>query len=103
MTLPSEILPTPADLARYADRYEQVKDRPQVEAARRYFGEDQTRTFFAAGEWLGEQLRALGLPKAECSALCQDHGRRCADDGPASDPWAVAKEILAGVLARVPR
>lgn len=54
------------------------------------------REMFCAGEWLGEQLLAFGVPERQASDICFANGQRTAT---APDPWEVARQTLSETKA----
>lgn len=51
---------------------------------------------FLSGEWLGEQLLAMGMSDQQMEAICFANGQKVAF---APDPWEVTRQTLAEVKA----
>jgi hypothetical protein len=52
---------------------------------------------FYTGAWLGERLAELGCPKEVIRMVCVAHCRKVIGS---DDPWQLAQEALAGMIAR---
>lgn len=57
-----------------------------------------SRELFYAGEWLGEQLIAQGVPQSEARQICVQHARDVFDGAQA---WPEAQRIASGASALV--